>query len=232
MVSLYEELEKVVDHRDGRGKEYSLASLLSLVIAGFLCGCNTMAEVYRFACRLNRGQKEALGLLWFKTPSHTTLCIIFHDMDTASLERVLGQVVFAGRQENQALHLMVDGKNLCGSKTEKLPKGVQMLACFCSELRGVLAQELSRGGHDEVTSAIKILRETPLKDMVVTADAMFTDKVFCETVVRQGGNYIVPVKGNQPALKAAIETQMELKKTPAQRLSKKALGMDALISEK
>ncbi len=215
MDSIFSVLSGVFDHRDGQGKEYSIGSLLSLVLLGFLCGCNSLAAVARFGKLLSREQRKELGFRPHKSPAHNTICVIFQELDVNSLEQSLGRIVTSGRSENQPLHFKIDGKNLRGSKTEKLPKGAQMLACFCNELRGVIAQEQSKGGYDEVTAAIKILREMPLKNVVVTGDAMFADKHLCETVVQQGGNYVLPVKGNQPALKQAIEKSIETKKVIA-----------------
>lgn len=227
MDSVFSVLSSVLDHRKGQGKEYSIGSLLSLVLLGFICGCNSLAEVARFAKRLSREQRKELGFHPHKSPAHNTIWFVFQELDVYSLEQSLSKIVASGRKDDQPLHFMVDGKNLRGSKTDKLPKGAQMLACFCSELQGVIAQEQSKGGYDEVTTAIKILRETPLKDVVVTGDAMFADKHFCETVVRQGGNYILPVKGNQPALKQAIEKSVEIKKIPALSTKKKNRDMVA-----
>lgn len=227
MDSIFSALSGVYDHRKGQGKEYSIGSLLSLVLLGFLCGCNDLAAVARFGKRLTREQRKELGFHPRKCPAHNTIWFIFQELDINSLEQSLGRIVSSGCGENQSLHVMIDGKNLRGSKTTKLPKGAQMLACFCNELQGVIAQEQSKGGYDEVTTAIKILREIPLKNVVVTGDAMFADKHFCETVIRQGGNYVLPVKGNQPALKRAISESIEIKKTPALLMKKKNQDMVA-----
>jgi len=44
----------------------------------------------------------------------------------------------------------------------------------------------------------------PLEGRVVTADALLTQREVCEQIVEQGGDYLFPVKDNQPALEADI----------------------------
>ena len=210
MSNLLEALDKVVDHRKKQGKEYRLSSLLLLVLCGFMCGCNSLLEVHRFAKRLNREQREKLGFLWFKVPSHSAICVTFQGVDVVALEQTLSQFMLQDA-ENTAMHIMVDGKNLRGSKTSKLPKGAMMLACFSDILQAVIGQKPTAGGYDEVTSAIDLLKSLPLKNAIVTGDAMFADRHFCETVVAGGGNYILPVKNNQPSLKTAISKDLDKK---------------------
>jgi hypothetical protein len=40
----------------------------------------------------------------------------------------------------------------------------------------------------------------PLKDKVVSGDAMFTHRDVCEEIIEGGGDYVLPVKENQPTL--------------------------------
>ena len=40
----------------------------------------------------------------------------------------------------------------------------------------------------------------PLKGKVVTGDAMFTHRDVCAAVIDGGGDYVLPVKENQPTL--------------------------------
>jgi len=99
------------------------------------------------------------------------------------------------------LHLAVDGKTLKGSSTAAMPKGAHMLACFSEQLKGAAGQRQAKGGGDEVTAAIALLKSLPLKGTIVTGDAMFTRRHFCETVVGGGGDYVLPLKDNQRSLK-------------------------------
>ena len=39
-----------------------------------------------------------------------------------------------------------------------------------------------------------------VKDKIITGDAMFTHRDFCAKVIEGGGDYVLPVKENQPTL--------------------------------
>jgi hypothetical protein len=215
MTTLKEALLRVPDHRGRSGRMYRLDSLILLVIAGFMCGRNSLAGVARFAKGLTREQREALGLLWFKVPCHATLCICFHGMDVEALESLLCCVIMGQRKDNEPLHLAVDGKTLKGSSTKDMPKGAHLLACFSEQLKGVVKQRRTKVGADEVTAAIELLKSLPLKGTVVTGDAMFTHRHFCETIVTRGGDYVLPLKDNQRSLKRGALKALEKKRQDA-----------------
>ena len=54
-----------------------------------------------------------------------------------------------------------------------------------------------------------------IKDALITGDAAFTQRDFCQAVVDGGGDYFVPVKDNQPELKEAIQTGFRRAFSPA-----------------
>lgn len=207
MSTLKEALESVPDHRSRHGQEYRLSSLLLLVLAGFLCGCNSLLAVWRFSRRLTREQREALGFYWFKVPSHPTLCVALHGINVGALETALSQAALSGH-EGEPLHLSIDGKTLRGSG------GVHLLSCFCDALKAAIGQRKARRGYDEVTAAIELLKTLPLKGAVVTGDAMFADRHLCDTIVQGGGNYVLPVKDNRPSLKRGIQAALGKKRLP------------------
>ncbi len=213
MITLREELSKLPDTRGRSGRMYALESLILLVLAGFMSGCDSLLAVWRFGQRLSPEQRKSLGFLWHQMPSHPTICIFFHTLDVAALEAVLSRVVLGGHPQDEPLHLAIDGKTLRGSKSGEHPHGVHLLAAFSAALKGVVAQRKAKRGGDEAVAALEILRELPLKNTVLTGDAMFTTRALCELVVEKGGHYVLPVKGNQKALAQAITKAAAEKKT-------------------
>ena len=63
---------------------------------------------------------------------------------------------------------------------------------------------------NEITAALEPLKTLPLKGVIVTGDAMFTQKAICQVIIDGGGDYLFTVKGNQPALKADIDQAFRL----------------------
>jgi predicted transposase YbfD/YdcC len=53
---------------------------------------------------------------------------------------------------------------------------------------------------NEHKAALEFLGVLPLEGKIVTGDAMFCQRDFCEEVIRQGGDYVLTVKDNQPTM--------------------------------
>ncbi|MGE5755464.1 MAG: ISAs1 family transposase, partial [Planctomycetaceae bacterium] len=51
---------------------------------------------------------------------------------------------------------------------------------------------------NEHKTALQLLGVVPVKDKVLTGDAMFTHRDVCAAVIDGGGDYVLPVKENQP----------------------------------
>ena len=99
--------------------------------------------------------------------------------------------------------MAIDGKRLRGSAKGTAP-GVHLLAAFSARLQGVIGQLQVAPEANEITAALELLKVLPLKGMIITGDAMFTQREICRVIVEGGGDYFFTVKDNQPALKADI----------------------------
>jgi predicted transposase YbfD/YdcC len=69
----------------------------------------------------------------------------------------------------------------------------------------VLAQVAAPGKGEELAAAKEVLRQVALKGRVVVADALLTQREVCEQIVAGGGEYLLPVKENQPTLYRDLE---------------------------
>jgi hypothetical protein len=100
-------------------------------------------------------------------------------------------------------HVAIDGKRLRGSATALLP-GAHLVAAFGASLEGVIGQLRMAPEANELTTALQLLKTPPLKNVIVTGDAMFTQREICRVIRDGGGDYFSTAKDNQPALKADI----------------------------
>src|SRR5271157_5941192 len=53
---------------------------------------------------------------------------------------------------------------------------------------------------NEHKAALELLGVLAVKDKIITGDAMFTQRDSCAKVIEGGGDYVLPVKENQPTL--------------------------------
>ena len=198
--SLWQALASVPDHRRSAGKRYPLASLLLIWIAALLSGRRDQLGIVRWGRRLSREALQAIGISRNRVPAPSVWCELFQGLDIGALERALGNRV---RGEQPAGHVAIDGKRLRGSATAQAP-GVHLLAAFSATLQGVIGQLRVAPEANEITAALQLLKTLPLDGVVITGDAMFTEREICRAIIEGGGDYFFTVKDNQPGLKADI----------------------------
>ena len=64
----------------------------------------------------------------------------------------------------------------------------------------MLAQIRVDAKTNEHKAALEFLGVLPLQGKIVTGDAMFCQRDFCEQVIEAGGDYVLKVKENQPTV--------------------------------
>jgi hypothetical protein len=103
--------------------------------------------------------------------------------------------------------LALDGKTLKGSRTGEAP-GVHLLAAFVPASAAVLGQLRVAAKANEHKAALRLLGILPLAGKVASGDARFTHRAVAQAIRDGGGDYLLSVKGNQPGLKAPIESAL------------------------
>jgi len=205
--TLYHALAQIPDHRSARGRSYPLPSLLTFAATAMLCGAKSLYAIAQWGRDYNH-LAPLLGLTrrrgsGYRTPCVSELHTVFAKLDVARFEAALtAWVRAAGFDDLDERVVHLDGKRLRGSQGHRLP-GVHLLAVYSGELRAVVTQ-LAVTETNEHKTALEVLNVVPLGGLVLTADAAFTQRDVCEAVVAGGGHYVLPVKDNQPALKADI----------------------------
>ena len=205
MASLLDYLHTVPDPREKCA--YPLGSLLAVCIIGFMCGRTSVSGVARFICERSWDELRSLGFKRCVRPAQHTISRVFSELDADILERHLSQalLVLSGMQQQEGLHhLSLDGKRLCGSVSNSMPRGVHLVSLFSKQLCGVLGQKAVHKGN-EITAALALLKETDLTGCVVTGDAIFAQQEICRTIRDKGGHYVFALKDNQRLHKEAAE---------------------------
>jgi len=82
--------------------------------------------------------------------------------------------------------------------------GVHLLAAFSASLQGVIGQLAVAPDCNEITGALQLLKTLPLDGVIITGDAIFTQREICRVIIDGGGDYFFTVKDNQPTLKSDI----------------------------
>lgn len=202
-ITLYEALQAIPDHRTKKGRRFPLAAILAISLAAMLTGADSLMAIFRWGRRLSPKALQALGVdeKRKRAPCHATYHYVFQSLSPEDLEAALG--VLVDTQDGLG-HVAIDGKRLRSSQHETSP-GVHMLHAFSTKLQAAVGSLTVPPDSGECIEALELIKKLPLDGSVVTGDAAFTMKSIVEAIRKQGGDYFLFVKGNQPELKAELK---------------------------
>lgn len=194
-----------------------LVALLQATVVAVLCGARSLYAVAQWIRERAEDEPELLEALGFPPGRRTcvaTLHRVYKALDVATFEAALGAWL---RQTGVASDdpVALDGKTLRGADAaqagavppvagESVP-GVHLVAAYTHRAQAVLAQLRTAGKGEELAGVKQVLAQLPLRGRVVTGDALLTQRDLCAQIVAGGGDYVLPVKDNQPALRESLE---------------------------
>jgi predicted transposase YbfD/YdcC len=101
--------------------------------------------------------------------------------------------------------IAIDGKSLRNSGNDGRGLGMlHLVSAWSTETHLCLGQVACAEKSNEITAIPQLLNLLNLKGALVTIDAMGCQKAIAKQIVEQGGDYLLPVKGNQPNLAADV----------------------------
>lgn len=205
---LIEVFAALPDFRKSRGKRHPLSAIFALACCAMLCGARSYSAIAEWGRNYGAQIAQALGFT-HATPCAATLHMIFRRVHRDEFEAYLGawanSVVgsLPAAPETPAVAVALDGKTLRGSKKQGAP-GMHLLSALAHHVGVTLAQYAVDDKTNEITAVETILRQLVLEGRIVTMDALLTQRHVAQTIVDQGGAYVMIVKENQPQLRADI----------------------------
>jgi hypothetical protein len=197
--SLMELLEGLHDPRRAQGKRHPLPALLGLAVVAMLAGMTSYEAIVQYGKERGWDFLQHLGFTTRRGLCKATDSRVFRRIDAADFEARVGRWIQARLAPGDAPHLTIDGKTARGSRDGDTP-GVHLVSAYAPDVKAVLAQLRVDAKTNEHKAALELLGVLPLKGKVVTGDAMFTHRDVCAAVIAGQGDYVLPVKDNQPTL--------------------------------
>lgn len=200
--SLMGYLEQVVDPRAARGVRYRLVHLLTLLILAKLGGEDSLRGMSEWVKVRGTELVNLLKLPRVSLPHQTTYERVLDKLDVKAFEQQVSAFFAAQAVLGETLNL--DGKTLRGTIPAGETQGVHLLAAYAVEQGVSVGQVEVESKTNEIGAAPDLLKRLDLQGKVVTADALLTQDELCKQIVEAGGEYVLPVKANQPQLQQAI----------------------------
>jgi hypothetical protein len=211
--SLLSFLATVPDPRSRHGRQHPLSAILALVCCAILCGARSYAAIGQWAQDQDITLMHRLGFTR-RPPKMGGIRKVLIALNLKALEHALTRWAEALLSQPIAAQLSLpeafalDGKSARGS-FDGLQKAVHLLSLLAHESGLTLAQTAVPNGGEEKTNehkaALRLLKELVLRGRLITGDAMFCQRDFCQQVIDARGDYMVFVKDNQPTLLRDIQ---------------------------
>ena len=202
--SLVSYFSQLPDPRKRRGVRYSSLTLLTLLLLAKLGGEDTLKGISEWVQLRCDQLVRLLNLPREQMPHQTTYERFLSKLDVDAFEGMLSDFFTREHEAEQPITIIIDGKVLRGTIPTGGSQGVHLLAAYVPEQGAVLMQIEVDGKANEIVAAPRLLDALDLSGCVVTGDAMFTQRDLCEQIVLAGGDYLLPVKDNQPTLRRDI----------------------------
>jgi hypothetical protein len=167
-----------------------------------LSGARSLYAIAQFGRDYGPDFAKTMGFAKGLTPCCTALHYLFVDLEPKAFERAIQKWLRTQHQLGWRA-LAIDGKTLRGAQGDQLP-GVHLRAAYAHEAGAVLGQLSVQSKTNEHKAALRLLNLIPMRDTIVTGDAMFCQRDLSRKVLRKGGHYVWAVKDNQQTLKEQI----------------------------
>jgi predicted transposase YbfD/YdcC len=202
--SVYEGLSKLTDLRKAKGKQYALEMVLLIVVMAKMCGEDKPVGMAEWAQHRQAELVSLLCLDWVRMPSHHTYRrILAHKVYAEEVERLVREYNQHGKH-GQVYAL--DGKAVRGMRKKDEDGNEYLLSVYDVEQAKVMAQVEVGRKENEITKAPQVLKMVEISQKVVTGDALHTQRGLATQILDAQGDYVLPVKENQPQLYKNIQS--------------------------
>ena len=201
--SVYERIQGLQDLRKARGKRYSLTTVLMVVLLAKLSGADTPTAIAEWGVHHQSEIEELLQIQPNRMPERSTYRrILAYQVNEEEIERLVGVYNQTGERGDICA---LDGKALLGMAKREDGTSEYALSVYDVKAGKTLSQVEVGRKENEISKAPEAIKMAKIAGKVVTGDALHTQKRLAQAIVDEQGDYVFPVKENQPALYKNIQ---------------------------
>jgi len=184
---------------------HPLPSMLFMTLIAVLCGATDWEQIV-IACEGMQNWLARYVDMSAGVPCERTFKNVFSAIKPESLEKSLQELSSFLREKISGEVVCFDGQTSCGTADKhKDLRGLHLLNVWSADNKICLAQLKIDDKSNEIPAMPRLIDQLDLRDTIVIADAMNTQKNTVKKVIEAGADYVLPVKENQGALFKDIE---------------------------
>ena len=184
----------IEDERDPYTIKHKLIDILKLVMVSVLCGMDELDKMIDYG----NSKKEFLEKEFEikSIPSKSTLTRIFVMIDPKWLGLSIVGIVQSLIKEKHT-QIMLDGKAIKSTDAIKTIEKMMNIVTAYTDTGISLIQKTVDKKTNEIPAVKELIEMLDVKGAIITADAMHCQKETAETIVNNGGDYVLQLKANQ-----------------------------------
>lgn len=188
---------------------HPLTSILFITIVCSLCGADDWEAITLQANSLKDWLAQFVDMK-NGIPCVRTFKRVFSIMNPKEFDRLWQSIVGIIIEKNPGKVLSFDGKTMRGTSSSEHGLGaIHMLNAWSHDNGICIGHMKVDDKSNEITALPKLMEFLDLKDTIITADALNTQKETVKKAKIMGADYTLPVKGNHPTLLEEIKTLFE-----------------------
>jgi predicted transposase YbfD/YdcC len=183
---------------------YSLTSVLFMTLVGIMCGATDWPKIIVVARGLSAWMSNYVDMT-SGVPCERTFKDLINALAPAALENVLRELAGLMREKPVLEVVSFDGQTSRGTSDKyKGLSGIHLVNAWSAENGLCIGQLKVDDKSNEITAIPELMKMLDLKGTVITADALNTQKTVAKQAIEGNGDYLLPVKGNQPGLQEFV----------------------------
>jgi len=196
--NLREELKTLKDKRRGQGQVHKIDVVLMITIIATMSGYQGYRAIGDFSIRYKKELIKYLELEKEKVPSFPTIRRVLMEVNHKKFGDIFTKWMKHYMKKSNSQWIAVDGKAIKGTKQKEEDKKLaHLVSFFASDSQEILIARKTASKSNEIPLVQEMMQEFPLKDMIITLDALHCQSKTLKAIKDSGNNYVVQVKENQ-----------------------------------
>lgn len=205
--SIAESFEDLPDPRSEVNREHLLVDVIVISICAIIAGADGPTAIAEWARSPSVAEWLRQHLqLPHGIPAKDTYRRVLQRLNPEAFQQCFAswlQSLLGSKSEVR--FLAIDGKTLRRSHDRRAGLGaLHLVSVWATEQKLTLAQVATAEKSNEITAIPQVLDLVDVTNAIVTIDAMGTQTAIAEKILQRGGDYVLPIKGNQGQLEQAV----------------------------
>lgn len=199
--TFFAKLDRINDPRQQGKVKHTMIDIVAIVLFATLANADEVEEMQVFAIAYEDVLRQYLKLE-NGIPSQYTIQRVMGMIEPKVLQQIQlswHELLSSNEGDKIKKILNIDGKTMCGSGN-KNQKAWHVVSAWSKDDGICFGQKVVDDKSNEITAIPQLLETLTIKNKVVTIDAIGTQTDIVAQIIKQKGDYVLAVKGNQPNL--------------------------------